>query len=274
MASAVEDIEFLARSGHRLGVLEALGEGPCDRDDLCGATGASSPTIGRILADFEDRRWVERDGPTYELTPLGAFVADRFDTLREGMETERKLRDVWEYLPREMEGFSVDLLADAVVSYPGPDYPYEPVERVSHLLERTTSMHGFGTTVFKSVNNELVCQRIIDGMEYEFVFPPDILKATVDWNPERVAEAAAQDNCTVLIHEDLPDVARCGLCVFDDRVGICCHNSETGMLEATIDTGAPEAQKWARSVYDHQRAEARPLTDQDKAELFPDGLVV
>lgn len=273
MASAIEDIEFLARSGHRLGVLEALGDGACDRDELCRATGASSPTIGRILSDFEDRQWVVRDGPTYELSPLGEYVADRFSDLRDGMRTERELRDVWEYLPREMEGFSLDLFTDPVVAYPGPEYPYEPVERVSEVIEGTTSMTGFGSTVFKSVNNEKVCEKILEGMEYEFVFPPDILKATIEWNPERVAQAAAQDNCTVLLHDDLPDAARCGLCVFDDRVGICCHNSDTGMLEATIDTGNPEAREWAQSVYERQRADARPLAEADKADLFPERLV-
>lgn len=40
---------------------------------------------------------------------LGEFVAERFGNLREAMGTERKLRDVWEWLPREMEGFTVDL---------------------------------------------------------------------------------------------------------------------------------------------------------------------
>lgn len=73
-------------------------------------TGASSPTIGRILSDFADRRWTTRTGRTYELTPLGAFVAERFGDLRDAMETERRLRDVWRLLPREMEGFTVDLL--------------------------------------------------------------------------------------------------------------------------------------------------------------------
>lgn len=94
--STLDDIEFLARSDHRVAVLDALAEGPCDRDDLRGATGASSPTMGRILADFEDRRWIIRDGSTYELTQLGAFVTDRFADLRGAMATERKLRDVWQ----------------------------------------------------------------------------------------------------------------------------------------------------------------------------------
>lgn len=152
MDGPTADIEFLARSGHRPRVLAALAERRRDRHDLRDLTGASSPTMGRILGDFEERNWVRRDGSTYELTPLGEFVARKFAALREAMETERTLGDVWRWLPREIHGFSVDLFADAVVSYPGTGYPSEPVARASRLIEETGRMRGFGTTVFKSVN--------------------------------------------------------------------------------------------------------------------------
>ena len=49
MTAAVESIEFLVRSAHRVGVLEALADGSLDRRELCELTGASSPTIGRVL---------------------------------------------------------------------------------------------------------------------------------------------------------------------------------------------------------------------------------
>ncbi|AFO58532.1 MULTISPECIES: winged helix-turn-helix domain-containing protein [unclassified Natrinema] len=273
MGSSIEDIEFLARSEHRAGVLQALAERPCDRNALQETTGASSPTIGRILGDFEDRRWATRDGSTYELTPLGEFVAKRFGDLRNAMETERTLRDVWQWLPREMDGFTVDLFADAVVSYPGPEYPYQPVDRVKKLIEETTTMHGFGTTIFKSINNETVCRAVLNGMDFEYIYSPEVLEATVAWNPERVAEATACENCTILLHDDLPDRDRCGLGIFDDRIGICCHDARTGMLEAVIDTDAPEAREWAVSVFERHRADARPVSADKKVELFPSELV-
>ncbi|WP_458209910.1 helix-turn-helix transcriptional regulator [Haladaptatus sp. NG-SE-30] len=269
MESPIEDIEFLARSNHRVGVLDTLAEHPCDRKDLQEGTGASLPTLGRILGDFENRRWITRNGPTYELTPLGEFVAEQFRNLRDAMATERKLRDVWRWLPREMEGFSVDLFADAVVSYPGPGYPYQPVERISQLIEETTVMRGFGTTVFKSINNETVCQSVVDGMDFEYIYSPQILEATIAWNPERVAQAAACDNCTIFLHDDLPDEDRCGIGIFDDRIGLCCHDAETGMLEAVIDTDSSEAREWAISVFERYRAVARPISTDEKAELFP-----
>ena len=130
-------------------------------------------------------------------------------------------------------------------------------------------MRGFGTTVFKSINNETVCRSVLDGMEFEYVYSPDVLEATIEWNPAAVAEAAACDNCTILLHDDLPDRTRCGIGIFDERIGICCHDAETGMLEAVIDTEAPEAREWALSVYERHRAEARELAPDEKVALFP-----
>ena len=260
---SLAEIEFLARSVHRVGVLDALAERPHDRADLRAATGASSPTVGRVLSDFEERRWVVRTGHEYELTPLGAFVADRFADLREAMETERTLRDVWQWLPREMEGFTVDLFADAVVSHPGPGYPYEPVDRITRLIEGTDSMRGFGTTVLKSSNLEAACRAILGGTEFEYVYSPDVLAAVVSWNPERVAAAAACENCTTLVHDALPDGEWCGLGIYDDRVGICCHDVETGALRAVVDTDSAAARAWAESEYERIRAEARPLDGVD-----------
>jgi len=259
MASPLDDIAFLARSPHRVAVLEALADHPRDRDELRAATGASSPTVGRILSDFESRRWLVRAGRRYELTALGAFVADRFGELGEAMETERTLREIGPWLPLEMAGFGVDLFADPVVSYPGPGYPYEPVERVTRLIEGTESMRGFGTTILKSSNLEAACRAIQDGMEFEYVYTPEVLQAIVAWDPETIAETAACENCTTLLHDALPDGETCGLGIYDDRVGICCHDAETGTLRAVVDTDSPAALEWAESLYERYRREALVL---------------
>ncbi|WP_435358905.1 helix-turn-helix transcriptional regulator [Haloarchaeobius sp. DFWS5] len=259
MGSAIQAIEFLARSEHRVAVLEVLSERRHDRRDLRAATGASDPTIGRIVRDFEDRSWLVRDGRHYELTPLGEFVTDRFLELREGMRTGETLRDVWRWLPREMDGFSVDYFEDAVVSYPGPNYPYRPVERVTYLLESTDSIRGLGTTIYKSGNLEVFCQRVIEGMQMEYIYSLPVLRAIIDWNPELTARALECDNCTVFLHDDLPDDDRCGLNIMDDYIGICGHDPETAQLEAVVDTASPEAREWAESVYAEYREQARPF---------------
>jgi predicted transcriptional regulator len=263
MESAVRNIEFLARSDHRVAALEALSEEPHDRRDLRAVTGASDPTIGRVVRDFEDRSWIVRDGPDYELSPLGAFVTERFFELREGMRTAETLREVWQWLPREMEGFTVEHFEDAVVAYPGPNYPYTPVERVTHLLESTDSIRGLGTTIYKSGNLDVFCRRVIDGMETEYLYSPPVLQAIVDWNPELTARAFECDNCTILLHDGLPDDTRCGLNIMDDCIGICGHDPDTAQLEAVIDTTSTEAREWAETVYEQCRTEARSFDVQE-----------
>ena len=270
MTTPIEEIKFLASSTHRVGVLDALAEGGCDRADLQADTGAHASTIGRVLGDFEDRRWIERSGPTYELTPLGEFVAKRFEELRDAMETEGKLRDVWQWLPREMEAFSVDLFEDAVVAYPPAGYPYEPVERVIQLVEESDSIHCFGATVFKAAANEVFCREALNGMEVEAIYSPPVLAATVNWNPELFKKAATRDHCTVLVHENLPDRRRCGIDVFDERAAICCHDTETRALRAWVDTGAPKAREWARTVFERYREEARPVDETVLATPVPE----
>lgn len=175
------------------------------------------------------------------------------------MEIEQKLRDVWPWLPHEMPGFSVDLFADAVVSFPGPGYPYEPVERLGQLIASTSSMRGFDSIVYKSSNLETACREILNGMQFEYVFTPESLEGTFTWNPDRMLEVVACENATVLVHDHLPDGDRCGLGIVDDRAGICCHDVKTGALVAVIDTDATEAREWAISVFDQVRKEATPV---------------
>jgi predicted transcriptional regulator len=274
MGSPIEEIEFIASSNHRVGILDALAEREYDRADLRSLTGAHASTVGRVLGDFEERRWIERNGPTYELTPLGEFVAERFGELHDAMETEMKLRDVWQWLPREMEGFSAELFADAVVSYPAPGYPYEPVDRVIQLVDESESVRALGATVFKSVANEAFCRAVEDGTEIEIVYSPAVLAATVAWDPDRFEEVAARDHCTVLVHDDLPDRTRCGIDIFDDRVGICCHDTETRALRAWVDSDAPEARAWARTVFERYREEARPVNEDVLETPVPEQFTV
>lgn len=263
MESPIEEIEFIARSDHRTGVLDALADGPRDRNELYDATGASAPTMGRILADFEDRQWVARDGRRYDLTPLGEFVAEQFDDFRTAMDTQQRLRDVWQWLPMEIDGFDFELFEDPVISRPGPAYPYEPIERVTDMVAETETMRGFGMAMLKSSSLEAFFDRTRDDLVCEYVYPPAVFEELLAWDETRVADAAARDNYTPMLHDDLPVDEWCGICLFDERVSFCCYEPETGLLRALVDTGAPEMYEWAESVYERYRREARPLEDRE-----------
>ncbi|GAB3022032.1 helix-turn-helix transcriptional regulator [Natronobiforma cellulositropha] len=261
MDATLDDIGFLVGSDHRIGVLDTLLEGACDRDDLRAATGASSPTMGRILTDFQDRHWIERDGRQYQLTGLGTFVATRFEAFRTAMAQQRRLREVWSWLPHEIEGFSVELVTDVAVSQPGPGYPYAPVERLTEFITTTETMRGFGMALLKSGNLEPFFDRILDGLACEYIYPPAVFEGLLEWDEQLVLDAVRRDNYTVLLHDGLPLDQRCGICLFDDSVSICCYNPETGALQSLVDTESDAMQTWATTHYEALRAEARPLDD-------------
>ncbi|RQH03436.1 helix-turn-helix transcriptional regulator [Natrarchaeobius oligotrophus] len=261
MDTTLDDIEFLVSSDHRVGVLESLTDGPRDRNDLRTETGASSPTLSRILTDFQDRYWIERSEKTYQLTDLGEFVADQFEEFRDSMTYQRQLREVWPWLPHEIDGFSVDSFADVVVSQPGPGYPYKPIERLTELITTTKTMRGFGMALLKSGNLEPFFDQIRSGLECNYIYPTTVLEELILWDEETVVEMAARPNYTVLLHDELPLDDRCGICLFDDRVSICCYDPTTGTLQSLVDTGSDEMRTWAESYYERFRDEARPLDD-------------
>ena len=263
MDSTLDDIEFLASSHHRVGVLDALIETPCDRRDLRSATGASSPTMGRILTDLEDRHWITKEGRTYRVTDLGEFVATRLGAFRDAMRLEGSLREIWPWLPYELDEFSVELFDDVVVSRPGPGYPYQPVERITELVQEAGMMRGFGMVMLKSSNLEAFFTRSLDDLQSDYVYPPNVFAQILAWDPESVLRAVRHRNCTVRIHADLPLDDQCGICLFDDHVSICCYDGETGSLQATIDTGSAELVSWAESCYERYRAEAKPVSEAD-----------
>ena len=263
MDTTLDDIEFLASSNHRVGVLDVLNSGSCDRDDLLAATGASSPTIGRILADFEDRHWIEREGRTYRLTSLGMFVVNQFASFREAMTYQLRLREIWPWLPHEIDDFSVELFTDVVVSQPGPGFPYKPIERLTELITTTRTMRGFGMALLKSGNLEPFFDHVTDGLKCEYIYPPAVFEDLLSWNEDRVVDAATRANYTVLLHDDLPLTERCGVCLFDDRVSICCYDPEIGALQSLVDTGSEEMRTWAETYYEQFREEARPLSEGD-----------
>lgn len=255
--SAVEDVEFLSRSPHRVTALVAMADQSRTRADLLELTGKSSPTIGRTLREFENRRWIERDGHEFATTELGEFVAGAIRELIERIEAERTLREVWQWLPTEAEGFQVEMGVDAVVTTATTEEPYSPVNRFSFLLEETDRFRfvGYDLGVLEPCRDELA-ERIVDGMAAEIVDPPNLARYVRTTYDDHCADAIASGNLTVAVHDDLPAY---GVCLFDDRIAIIGNDTESGTVKVLLDTASPDARTWAEATYESYRRDARPL---------------
>lgn len=256
-STPLEDIEFLARSEHRTTILDTLAESAATRADLRAETEASSSTVGRTLRAFEERNWITRNGTQYEATQLGAFVAMGMRDLLGRLETERTLRDVWQWLPSEESGFTVEMATDAVVTVAESDAPYAPVNRFVALLRETDRFQFVGQDIalLEPCKDELR-QQVIDGMETEIIDPPSVARYILSTYEDHCSPALEKSNFTVQLHDNLPPH---GVSLFDNRIAISCYDTDSGMVRVVIDTDDADAREWAESTFETYQRDARPL---------------
>ena len=256
--AAIADVAFLTRSVHRTRALVALAERPRSRSDLRETTGVSASTIGRMLGEFQRRHWIRRDGHQYEATQLGAFVAAAMRELTRQVAIEQKLRDVWQWLPTEVDGFTVEMCSDAVVSVAETADPYRPVRRFVSLLAETDRFRFVGSdlALIEPCKDEFR-QRVLDGVRTEIIDPPSVARHVLSAYPDHCADPLKSGNLTIRVHDDVPSY---GLGLFDDRIGIVGYSTDSGTVQVLIDTDAAAARDWAESTYERYRSEASPLS--------------
>lgn len=262
--SPIDDIAYLARAEHRVPTLVALTVRPRSRSELWEMTGVSSSTIRRTLGEFEDRHWIRKNGYRYEATQLGAYVASAMAELIEQVEIERKLRDVWQWLPSEESGFSIEMCADAVVTVADAADPYRPVSRFTSLLQETDRFRfaGFDVALFEPCKDEL-CRRIVDGMRTEIIDPPRVAEYIRSTCPDLFSEALESGNLAVRLHDELPPY---GVGIFDRRIAISGYDRDSVMVRVLVDTDASDAREWAESIYESYRRQTPTIPLESFAE--------
>ncbi len=258
--SPIADIGYLSRSEHRIPMLVALTERPRSRSELCELTEMSSSTVRRTLSEFEDRAWVRKDGYKYVATRLGEAIATGMEDLIELFETERKLRDIWHWLPDEMVEVPIETWDETTVTLSEPDSPYRPVNRFKSLLRQTNEVRYLRPEVALMEPCFDVLLSLIDAsVDITLVDRPRCHAYFITTYPERSLEMEKRDNFTVLEHDELP---KCGIGLLETRVTISCYEQDSGSVQALIDTDVPAIREWAESTYASFETDARPVTPE------------
>ncbi|QPV62439.1 ArsR family transcriptional regulator [Halosimplex litoreum] len=261
MDAALEDVEFLALSANRVAVLQSLAAGSRSRSDLAEETGASQATLGRILADFEDRSWVQRSEGGYESTATGRLVADAFSDLLEALDLERDLRDIVAYLPTDELEFDLARLTDATITVPTGTRPNAPVQRLLDLERDAAEVRAF-SHAFNEQTLSLMADRATDEtVRFRGVFSPGAVEALA-------SDATLREHLLALVDAEAATVSvrSAGVpvagTVADDRVHLLVRD-DSGVLRASIDTDDPVVREWADSAFERYWTEASPLDRAD-----------
>lgn len=259
MSSSLEDVEFLARSEHRVAVLDALADGPHSRAELRAMTGASSSTISRLLREFEVRYWIRREGHWFEATPLGAFVAEGLMALLDRMETERTLRDVVRWFPTgDVEFDVVRGLSDAEVVLSTESDPMAPIRRASEQVRAGIRLRFLTTQVTVSYLNSVREAVDHDDLTVEGVVTPGVYDTLV--NDPAVADVYRDlrdsDDAAFFVVEDVPLILQ----IIDDDVGIGLVD-ETKTPQGFVCSDDDRVHGWAVDTFESCRDEAEPVSE-------------
>jgi predicted transcriptional regulator len=258
MESALEEIEFLALSPNRVETLRRLAESAHTRRALVEATGASQPTLGRILSDFEERGWIERDGSDYRATVTGRLVSRGLDDLIDILEADADLRPVVEWLPSEAITFDLRHLTDATITTPSRVRPNAPVQRATDLLSAAETVRVVSYALNEGSLDVIAARTAAGDQTFEGVVSTEAVDAIADDSQlrGRLRDLLRAEGAEVrVVDESIPVAAT----VADDVVHLFLRD-DSGILRASLDVTSTEVRAWADDLFERYWAAAEPLT--------------
>lgn len=258
-SEALEDIAHLARSDNRVRVLKALNEGPTTRRELEDATGVARATIGRTLADFEERGWATRTvDREYALTPTGERIVVEFMPFVETMAAIRVLGDMVAWLPTDEVPIDLGHFSDTTVRRPERADPLAPATHVTNLLEAAAEFHCLVGVVPPVEFERAMRDSVVAGrLTTRHVVTSEEVAYLRD-HPERLSrwrEYVAGGANLYCYDGQVP----CNVLVFDDTVVI--GNSQSGGKDASVlvESEDEDVLEWAHEVIDRYQIVSEPL---------------
>ena len=175
-ATALDDIDLLARSEHRVTVLEALADEPHEYTELKDLTDISRVTLNRLLAQFKQKGWIAGD-EQYEITPVGEIIASDVLKLLETTELAQEIQDVIQWLSAAAMNFDLRRLSDARIVTVTSDESYKPIERAYVLCGPASRSRYIGNGTSASFAR-MAADKIPSGDDrFAIVFSPSVIDA-------------------------------------------------------------------------------------------------
>lgn len=266
MGSAFELLAFVARSENRLATLRALSTGPRRRSAVQDATGIPRATLSRILADCRDHDLVERTGPEYALTGLGARLVDELEALLGGIDRSRALQTLAHGLP--VDDIDVDLFGveDLSVTLPSRIDPMAPIRRAAAVVETADVVRGFCYSLLHAPILAMTRDIVETGGRFEGVVSADILSHVAS-DPELVGpvgELLRTGQAEVYIYQGGIETQ---FILTEDRVVFLVADDE-GAIQGLVETADPALRPWAEARFEAHRAAAQPLDPDTFSDLL------
>lgn len=250
--SAIETIEFLARSEHRVRILDLLCEhGSLEKHALGEQLDASRTTVGRNLDALEEQGWVRRTNSHCSVTRQGELVAASFADLVSEVELTDKLQSFMQWVPDGTLDLDLSLLADAEVTLAKPGDPWAMINKQVQLIKETewyrVVLPFTGLHATEAANEQIVR----NGAQGELVVEPNIADLYRS-SPEYANLWGEMEKTGRLELFAYGGTLPYSLGVFDDTVQIVVADGDDP--RALLETASGAVRKWALEQYhDYKR---------------------
>ncbi|WP_226480319.1 helix-turn-helix transcriptional regulator [Natrinema amylolyticum] len=249
-SEAIEEAAFLARSKHRVRVLELLADGARTREELTAGTDVTRVTLSRTLSDLTDRGWIERDHADgeYAITNAGREVSVHFDRLLETIAVEQRYPDVIDALPTAWFDFDLRYLADGELVAGDEADPMSAA--VANAVRNASSRKALlGTFLSLSLHTFEEALRVGDEPDGAVVFDLDVAETMLTdanlLNRWQTIESIADSPVYYRIDERVP----CGIALIDGTVFLTV-NGDQGKDFDVIRCTHPEVRAVDRTISD------------------------
>ena len=256
MTTALDDVDFLTRSEHRVTVLKALADEPHEYTELKNLTGVSRVTLNRLLAQFEEKGWIV-ENEQYEITPVGEIIASDLQVLLETTELAQELQDVVQWLPTAIMDFDLRQLNNAKVATVTSNEPYKPIERAYALCEPASRSRYIGNGTSASFAR-MAADKIPSGDDrFAVVFSSSAVDAIAE-SPKSAAlhREMIEHGWDIYEHETTLPVS---MGVYDGTVLMLLVDTN-GTERGFVESDDPIVRTWAEDTFDQYKKEATAVS--------------
>ena len=268
MEDTIRLINTLARSYHRVQILEALGQQErLSRDEIKEHCDSSRTTISRNLIALEDNGWITNTNRDYSITSAGELVLEKLTELAMTIEVTQQHDEMLEWLP--LSEFNIDpiLLTDATFVSPEPSNPYAPFNYHIGAMNSTERFRCILPAIALQPIT-IVRKRVVDrGCIHEVI---------VDHN---VAETFRSEPAYADILDEMIDTGRFiisvyeGKCsyyfgIFEEVVQLGVKDEEgvpRGLVEFNADSA--EVSEWADQIFNRYKQRSEPFSRESMATV-------
>jgi predicted transcriptional regulator len=259
-------IRKLYDSGLRLGILDALKDGPMRLADLRREVNANAPNTSSKAKELEGMGLVERVDGEFQLTRYGRATLEKLCETVEFHFAYEKFKGFWETrntaaIPEALWTKLGNLKEAELVQSEAPEVMKTHEECLTIIKSPKNEFYGI-TPLYRPVYLEIAFNLLNSGIHTEFIISEKVLKKVVESStPKTVRLFDDYSNHVLFLNDKIPLTLKVSECWF--FLALDSKSSNVDMMGMDLQSKNPQAIRWGRDLYEFYKSKSKPITLAD-----------